>query len=283
VRVEAVDLVDDVHGREGVVVGGGKQLPRRRDLTPLRYPEGQGIEHDDLGLVIAGQAGLVNDGFEVGMVVVRRGGEQRPGQQGAVPAASGAVPVVALVQESLRGVVLPGRPHDPGEVDTCGRGHAGVAAPDGRLDREGQGLFGGLKLAGLMPDPAEAGQVVGGLAEKAQAFGRRGGILEVAAGIVEPVGGLGDPAPYRLGVDQAPGVADGREQADSLVGGCGAGRDLYQFSERWVVDDTAFRTAFGALATPLDDALAATTTWYRDAGSAARAAASREPNPSSAA
>jgi hypothetical protein len=54
---------------------------------------------------------------------------------------------------------------------------------------------------------------------------------------------------------------------------------LYQFSERWVVDDTAFRTAFGALATPLDDALAATTTWYRDAGSATRAAASREPNP----
>jgi hypothetical protein len=58
---------------------------------------------------------------------------------------------------------------------------------------------------------------------------------------------------------------------------------LYQFSERWVVDDTAFRTAFGARATPLDDALAATTTWYRDAGSATRAAASREPNPSSAA
>jgi nucleoside-diphosphate-sugar epimerase len=54
---------------------------------------------------------------------------------------------------------------------------------------------------------------------------------------------------------------------------------LYQFSERWVVDDTAFRTAFGALATPLDDALAATTTWYRDAGSATRAAASREPHP----
>jgi hypothetical protein len=43
-------------------------------------------------------------------------------------------------------------------------------------------------------------------------------MLEVAAGIVEPVGGLGDPAQYRLGVDQAPGVADGREQADSLVG-----------------------------------------------------------------
>ena len=58
---------------------------------------------------------------------------------------------------------------------------------------------------------------------------------------------------------------------------------LYQFSERWVVDDTAFRTAFAALATPLDDALATTTAWYRDAGSATRAAASREPNPSSAA
>ena len=58
---------------------------------------------------------------------------------------------------------------------------------------------------------------------------------------------------------------------------------LYQFSERWVVDDTAFRTAFGALATRLDDALATTTAWYRDAGSASRAPASREPNPSSAA
>jgi hypothetical protein len=43
----------------------------------LRYPQGQGVEHDDLGLVIAGQAGLVNDGFEVGIVAVRRGGEQR--------------------------------------------------------------------------------------------------------------------------------------------------------------------------------------------------------------
>jgi hypothetical protein len=77
VRVEAVDLVDDVHGREGSVVGGGEQLLRRRELAPLRYPEGQGVEHDDPGLVIAGQAGLVNDGFEVGIVAVRRGGEQR--------------------------------------------------------------------------------------------------------------------------------------------------------------------------------------------------------------
>ena len=38
---------------------------------------------------------------------------------------------------------------------------------------------------------------------------------------------------------------------------------LYQFSERWVVDDSAFRDAFGASATPLDDALATTTQWYR--------------------
>ena len=57
---------------------------------------------------------------------------------------------------------------------------------------------------------------------------------------------------------------------------------LYQFTERWVVDDTAFRTAFGTHATPLDDALAATAAWYRDAGSVTRAPASREPNPSSA-
>jgi hypothetical protein len=40
---------------------------------------------------------------------------------------------------------------------------------------------------------------------------------------------------------------------------------LYQFTDRWVVDDTKFRTAYGDLATPLDDALAHTLAWYRDA------------------
>ena len=40
---------------------------------------------------------------------------------------------------------------------------------------------------------------------------------------------------------------------------------LYQFSERWVVDDSRFRSAFGDPTTPLDDALAATLEWYRDA------------------
>jgi nucleoside-diphosphate-sugar epimerase len=39
---------------------------------------------------------------------------------------------------------------------------------------------------------------------------------------------------------------------------------LYQFTDPWVVDDSAFRTAFGDLATPLDDALATTLAWYRD-------------------
>ena len=29
---------------------------------------------------------------------------------------------------------------------------------------------------------------------------------------------------------------------------------LYQFTDRWVVDDTKFRAAFGDHATPLDDA-----------------------------
>jgi nucleoside-diphosphate-sugar epimerase len=38
---------------------------------------------------------------------------------------------------------------------------------------------------------------------------------------------------------------------------------LYQFTDRWVVDDTRFRTAFGDHTTPLDDALATTLAWYR--------------------
>jgi nucleoside-diphosphate-sugar epimerase len=39
---------------------------------------------------------------------------------------------------------------------------------------------------------------------------------------------------------------------------------LYQFTDPWVVDDGKFRAAFGDLATPLDDALAATVRWYAD-------------------
>ncbi|MET0864467.1 MAG: NAD-dependent epimerase/dehydratase family protein [Nakamurella sp.] len=39
---------------------------------------------------------------------------------------------------------------------------------------------------------------------------------------------------------------------------------LYQFTDSWVVDDSKFVAAFGALATPLDDALGATLRWYAD-------------------
>lgn len=44
---------------------------------------------------------------------------------------------------------------------------------------------------------------------------------------------------------------------------------LYQFTDRWVVDDTKFRTAFGDHTTPLDDALAITLEWYRRAAAPA--------------
>ncbi len=39
---------------------------------------------------------------------------------------------------------------------------------------------------------------------------------------------------------------------------------LYQFTDRWVVDDHKFRAAFGDHATALDDALDKTLQWYRD-------------------
>ena len=39
---------------------------------------------------------------------------------------------------------------------------------------------------------------------------------------------------------------------------------LYQFTGPWVVDDTAFRTAFDTRATPVDEALSTTLAWYRD-------------------
>lgn len=39
---------------------------------------------------------------------------------------------------------------------------------------------------------------------------------------------------------------------------------LYQFTDRWVVDDSSFRAAFGDLSTPLDDALGTTLKWFAD-------------------
>ena len=39
---------------------------------------------------------------------------------------------------------------------------------------------------------------------------------------------------------------------------------LYQFTDRWVVDDSRFRSAFAVEATPLDQALADTVRWYTE-------------------
>lgn len=51
---------------------------------------------------------------------------------------------------------------------------------------------------------------------------------------------------------------------------------LYQFTDRWVVDDSKFRAAFGGpgtvLATPLDEALVTTLYWYREAAERVAAA-----------
>jgi nucleoside-diphosphate-sugar epimerase len=54
---------------------------------------------------------------------------------------------------------------------------------------------------------------------------------------------------------------------------------LYQFTDRWVVDDTAFRTAFGDQGTPLDEALATTLAWYREAAEHDRPSAHAAPDP----
>jgi nucleoside-diphosphate-sugar epimerase len=48
---------------------------------------------------------------------------------------------------------------------------------------------------------------------------------------------------------------------------------LYQFTDRWVVDDSKFRAAFGDRSTPLDQALDATLEWYRVSTAAVAATA----------
>jgi nucleoside-diphosphate-sugar epimerase len=56
---------------------------------------------------------------------------------------------------------------------------------------------------------------------------------------------------------------------------------LYQFTDPWMVDDGDFRRTFGAMATPLDDALATTLDWYREQAaqvSGSRPAPGRHPS-----
>lgn len=52
---------------------------------------------------------------------------------------------------------------------------------------------------------------------------------------------------------------------------------LYQFSAPWVVDDNAFRSAFGWRATPLAAALASTVDWYRGRAPVSVAGATHRP------
>jgi nucleoside-diphosphate-sugar epimerase len=44
---------------------------------------------------------------------------------------------------------------------------------------------------------------------------------------------------------------------------------LYQFTQRWVVEDRRYRDTFGDHTTPMDDAVAATLAWYRQAAAPA--------------
>jgi nucleoside-diphosphate-sugar epimerase len=52
---------------------------------------------------------------------------------------------------------------------------------------------------------------------------------------------------------------------------------LYQFTDRWVVDDSKFRNAFGTSATHLDEALSTTLAWSRNANATATATADSAP------
>lgn len=83
-------------------------------------------------------------------------------------------------------------------------------------------------------------------------------------------------AVYRLAGHQPRSFAAGRSTLTLLGLVKPAMRDylhsLYQFTDRWVVDDNKFRAAFGDHSTPLDDALAATLQWYRERAKAVAAA-----------
>ena len=143
-RVKAVDLIDNVHSRDDGVIGGGEQLPRRLKVAPLGCSERQGVKHDDLDLVIADEASLVDDGFEFGVVAVRSGGKQCSGQERAVPAVSDVIPVVGLVEESLR--EAPGVTDGREQADSLvcrGRGGHDLAEHHrpGRAKQQARGAF----------------------------------------------------------------------------------------------------------------------------------------------
>jgi len=188
----------------------------------------------------------------------------------AAPTSAKSSTRAAMTEELLRS-------HSAGDVEVVVGRASDYFGPGATLSALGESVFGPAltgKAAQVMGDPDQlhsysyTPDVAAGLATLGSADDVTGEVwhLPVAPArttrqLVEQVYGLNGQRPRLLAAGSLTLRALGlvkpvmREYLHTL----------YQFTDPWVVDDAKYRARFGDPATPLDEALATTLDWYREA------------------
>ena len=175
-----------------------------------------------LGFAVLGTPGLVEEVGQLarglgGVTRRREPGQQTPREEGAVTACA-AIPALGLLQEGYGDQVVAAFSHDPSQRHARGAGHPDVAGALGRGNGAIEGRDGRIQVAALLLDAAERRQVERGLPEEPEALGLVRRMSERLGRVVEAVLGLSDGADDALGVDDAPGVRQRRQERERLVG-----------------------------------------------------------------
>lgn len=166
--------------------------------------------------------------------------------------------------------------HDAGQVEVVIGRASDYFGPGAAHSALGETVFAPAltgKTAQVMGDPDQlhsysyTPDVAAALITLATALGATGSIWHLPVGqtrstrqIIETVYGMAGTKPRML----AAGATTLRVIGLVKPGMREYLHTLYQFTDRWVVDDNKFRTAFGDHATPLDDALAITLQSFRN-------------------
>ena len=168
------------------------------------------------------------------------------------------------------------RAHQQGRVDVAVGRASDYYGPGATSTALGENVFGRAltgAAAQVMGDPDQphsysyTPDVAAGLATLATAAGTTGRIWHLPVGETRTTRQLVADI-YRLAGHQPRLMAAGRTTLAAIGIVKPALREylhtLYQFTQPWIVDDTAFCSTFSVRATPVDEALKSTLAWYRD-------------------
>jgi nucleoside-diphosphate-sugar epimerase len=181
------------------------------------------------------------------------------------------------------------RAHQQGQVDVAIGRASDFFGPGATNTALGENVFGRAltgAAAQVMGDPDQlhsysyTPDVAAGLATLATEAGTTGRIWHLPVGETRTTRQLVANI-YRLAGHRPRLLAAGRTTLAAVGLAKPAMREylhtLYQFSQPWVVDDTAFCSTFGVRATSVDQALTTTVAWYRDRASPSHPLTDPEP------